>query len=353
MKLPMVFQMNSVDEEWASFLKTSNVDVIDAVETSSNAPTPTELYISTKTKIVYLDRPIDIHALFWSIPISPYGTRATCIIKKQIKVISSTREELDAVLAKLSVGTNYVDQHIITSIDNPGGRIAFKDVRKISVGLSKRDLQNMNSKKKSAFYNCCVLIFRMMSADGIFKEYHAKVFNTGKLEMLGVQDDVTFNAALEMLICAIQPYVNEPIVCDKTKTETVLVNSNFKCGFFINREALYDILKYKYRLHAIYDPCSYPGIQCKFYHDGNVLIAQTGVHQLTEKMEEISFMIFRTGSVLIVGKCNEDVLYQVYDFLKELLIREYSNISQRSMVLPATITTKKSRRKAFTINTTC
>ena len=192
-----------------------------------------------------------------------------------------------------------------------------------------------------------------MSADGIFKEYHAKVFNTGKLEMLGVQDDVTFNAALEMLICAIQPYVNEPIVCDKTKTETVLVNSNFKCGFFINREALYDILKYKYRLHAIYDPCSYPGIQCKFYHDGNVLIAQTGVHQLTEKMEEISFMIFRTGSVLIVGKCNEDVLYQVYDFLKELLIREYSNISQRSMVLPATITTKKSRRKAFTINTTC
>jgi hypothetical protein len=344
--------MTSVDEEWASFLKTANVDAASVDDATEHAPQPSSLYISTKTKIVYLEKPIDIHALFWAIPIHPYGTRAECIIKKQIKIISSTREALNDMLTKLSASENYIDQHIITSIDNPGGRIAFKDVRKISIGLSKRDLQNMNSKKKSAFYNCCVLIFRMQSVDGIFKEYHAKIFNTGKLEMLGVQDDNTFNAALDMLLCAIQPYVDEPIVCDKTKTETVLVNSNFKCGFFINREALYDILKYKYSLHAIYDPCSYPGIQCKFYHDGNVLLVQSGVHQTAENVEEISFMIFRTGSVLIVGKCDEDVLYQVYDFLKELLIREYSNICQRSAIAHAPpVTVKKSRRKAFTIDT--
>jgi hypothetical protein len=345
--------MNSVDDEWESFLKTSHVEVKGNDDSSLNAPPPTELYISTKTKIVYLESPIDIHSLFWAIPISPYATRSNCIIKKQIKVISTNRDELNAMLAKLNAIDSYVDQHIITSIDNPDGRISFKDVRKISIGLSKRDLQNANSKKKSAFYNCCVLIFRMMSKNGMFKEYHAKIFNTGKIEMLGVQDDATFNSALDMLIDAIQPHVSEPIVCDKQKTETVLVNSNFKCGFCINRDSLYDLLKYKYNLHAIYDPCSYPGIQCKFYHDGNVLLAQSGVHQSTENVEEISFMIFRTGSVLIVGKCDEDVLYQVYDFLKQLLIREYSKIFQRSAAPPSTTAIKKTRRKAFTIDTIC
>jgi hypothetical protein len=41
---------------------------------------------------------------------------------------------------------------------------------------------------------------------------------------------------------------------------------------------------------------------------------------------EISFMIFRTGSVLIVGKCTDSILFVIYDFLKMVLEREYENI---------------------------
>ena len=46
------------------------------------------------------------------------------------------------------------------------------------------------------------------------------------------------------------------------------------------------------------------------------------------KTKGISFMVFRTGSVLIVGMCEENVLFDIYDFLKELLIREYHLINQ-------------------------
>ena len=38
-------------------------------------------------------------------------------------------------------------------------------------------------------------------------------------------------------------------------------------------------------------------------------------------------MIFRTGSVLIVGNCSIDILNFVYLFLKNLLKKEYQNIS--------------------------
>jgi hypothetical protein len=32
------------------------------------------------------------------------------------------------------------------------------------------------------------------------------------------------------------------------KSETVLINSNFRCGYYINREKLYNLLKYKYKI---------------------------------------------------------------------------------------------------------
>ena len=42
-------------------------------------------------------------------------------------------------------------------------------------------------------------------------------------------------------------------------------------------------------------------------------------------------MIFRTGSILIVGKCDENVLYIIYEFLKDLLLKEYSRIGQKKI----------------------
>jgi hypothetical protein len=56
----------------------------------------------------------------------------------------------------------------------------------------------------------------------------------------------------------------------------------------------------------------------------------------TNKYTEVSFMIFRTGSCLIVGNCSESVLRFVYEFIKCLLTREYAHICcQPSHVLAA------------------
>ena len=41
---------------------------------------------------------------------------------------------------------------------------------------------------------------------------------------------------------------------------------------------------------------------------------------------QISFMIFRTGSVLIVGKCEDELLMKIYEFLKKILFDNYNDI---------------------------
>ena len=40
---------------------------------------------------------------------------------------------------------------------------------------------------------------------------------------------------------------------------------------------------------------------------------------------KISFMIFRTGSILIVGKCEENIIYYIYNFIKNIIEKENFN----------------------------
>ena len=337
----------NIDDEWSNFLikkdddessideyKNDEYDEFNETREQLNStnipPEPTNIYISTKSKIAYLENPIDL-GIFWKIPIIPYATTTNGVIKKQIKINSKTPEELQLIQSYLK-NELYCEEHIISHIDNPDGRITFKDIRKITVGISKKDIMSYRSKKKQAFYNCFVMILRIKIED-TFREFHVKVFNTGKLEIPGVQNDTIFELVLKQIITILQPHHDYTLKYKKT-SDIVLINSNFNCGFYINREALFNILRSKYNIQGIYDPCSYPGIQCKFYYNNDIGI-QTGIQITTENKDKyknittVSFMIFRTGSVLIVGMCDENVIEDIYKFLTSLLKEEFKYICQR------------------------
>ena len=327
------------------------VNAIVNSESEAQQPVCSNIYISTKTKISYLNEPIDIKKVFWSIPISEYSTPNECIIKKQIKVSTTDPKELEEIRELLKHEKYYQEQEI-EHIDNPEGRIKFKVQLKINVGLCKKDILNYRCKLKRAFFNCFVLIMRIRDHSGEgFKEMHIKVFNTGKLEIPGIQTDESLTQVLKLLITILKPIVGPHIDFIPDKCETVLINSNFNCGYFINRDRLYNILKYKYRINSNYDACSYPGIQSKFYYIPG-LENQTGQHPPANEIDkayEISFMIFRTGSVLIVGRCDENVLHCIYGFLKKLLEVEYPEIGNQLNIIQPKKQNVKLRRKVINV----
>jgi TATA-box binding protein (TBP) (component of TFIID and TFIIIB) len=331
--------VNNVNDEWEMFLngdfnsmnETNDGPLRETNELNNDIPECSPIYISTKTKIAFLNTPIVLNDIFWKIKIMDYYDTSEGIVKKQMKFNSTTKEEVETIVNNLEK-EKYYNCKILTQIDNPNGRITFKDIRKINVGISKKDLLYNKTKQKSAFYNCFVLIFRLI-IDNNYKEIHVKVFNTGKLEIPGIQTNEMFDITIKKLIETLQPFYNKPIYYYKDKLETVLVNSNFSCGFYINREKLHNILKYEYKINSNFDPCSYPGIQCKYNIEN----------------QKISFMIFRTGSVLIVGKCEDDILYKIYEFLKTLFKKEYNNIFCNST--PSIKKTNKiKKRKIIYIN---
>ena len=62
-------------------------------------------------------------------------------------------------------------------------------------------------------------------------------------------------------------------------------------------------------------------------------------------MLKISYMIFRTGSILIVGKCSEDVLRIVYEYVKNILMSEYEEIMTSDITTLNEKTVKTKLRK--------
>ena len=87
--------LNIIDKEWANFISSKfddddisdDEDIIDnfvncaeefvsanlSMEINSETPKASSIYISTKTKIAYLNMPIELKDVFWSVPVIPYA----------------------------------------------------------------------------------------------------------------------------------------------------------------------------------------------------------------------------------------------------------------------------------------
>ena len=358
-----------IDSAWSKFCDDDTpapaIHLADIATLREFIPKCSPLNISTKTKISYLNYPIDLKKVFWAIPLIKYHEPLVGVIKKQMKFNSLTPEEVDEILDE-KAKYDYVDDYIINQVHATDGRNKFKDVRKVSIGICKKDITSYRCKRKSAFYNCFVVILRLLH-NAVYKEIHVKVFNTGKLEIPGIQDATILDKVLALLVDILAPIVTvaaalPPLRFLGEQSETVMINSNFSCGYYINREKMYKLLKYKYKINSNFDPCSYPGIQCEFYYDSLLKIQdQHGIQpavdrtllpKLKTKMKitsatvsKISFMVFRTGSVLIVGKCSEEMLYDIYNFLCQLFETDYDEIKGLSTAPKAPASGKKEKEK--------
>lgn len=335
---------------------------------NEEAPQPQPLYISTMSKIAYLDGDGDEEeseeegadekerdrvdrAVFWAIPLVKDASTPG-VLNKQILLTSSSEEELAAVRARIDAerGAHCVDEQVNAKEADGAPRKrkkthAFRDERKVTIGTitPKGVAGALPPKPKSAFMNCFVLQINVDVGAGRMREFHTKVFNTGKVEIPGVQTEAILTAVLDVLQSAFDRAHQDGAATqyrfrradNAFLTDMVLINSNFRCGFQINRQACFAVLKHKYGVPAIYDPCTYPGVKCRYYYDPDLAIAKqknqfaspTLLHRDDHApAQKVSFMIFRTGSVLIVGKCPEHVLRYIYAFVIRILRNEYHSI---------------------------
>lgn len=367
-----LINMNADDawKEFCDFDMDNSETIIGKKEQNEysnyEAPECSPIYISTKTKIGYLNQSINLEDMFWAIDVLPsYAIQSVGIVKKEMKFKTISEEALVSLLQKIETIPEgpYVQQSIKTHMETDGS-MKFKDIRKISVGLCKKQMTSFRSKAKGAFFNCFAVILRL-KWEGQFKEMHIKVFNTGKLEIPGipgVNTDKFMETVLTCLVECLKPISDKlklklPIDYRHDYNETVLTNSNFSVNYLIDRERLTQILRQQYRILTTYDPCSYPGVQSKFYYvpsrkEQDGLPLNESEIQREESFIVVPVMIFRTGSVLIVGKFDDDVLMWVYDFIKKVLREQYINVQVGRMVEDTNtdIQPRKNKKRFINVN---
>ena len=99
--------MLAVDDAWENFINDTPNKKVDHEEkdefeiNDEDIPKCSEIYISTQTKIAYLNKPIDLDAVFWKIPVLPYQQEGVGTVKKQMKVNCVTKQEVEVLEAKL------------------------------------------------------------------------------------------------------------------------------------------------------------------------------------------------------------------------------------------------------------
>lgn len=334
------------------------------------------LRISTMTKIVYLNNSniINIDKLFWLLPIINYNSFQTGIVKKNIKINSNSIEytnEIQEIVDKLHAdNTPNFSQTILKKTKKKN---VYKQQQIIRMGISNKDIKKKDEKTK-AFFNCIAMFIRIKIDTG-FKEIHVKIFNTGKLEIPGIKNNDILYKILYYIVDLLNKLNSNNIIISpnnkinfiESSIKNILINSNFNCGYFISRENLFDILVHKYNMTTSFDACRYTGMKCKFYYN-SIKDVQDGIcecryhHNNSDNTEDklkpctkkgsgsgigqckiISIMIFRTGSVMIVGNCTQKMLYIIYEHIKKILIDEFNNVNNGGIT--EDIIKKKSKHK--------
>ena len=343
--------MVDLDAEWEQYMNIDNDNVCNNTATPEKleireCPKGSDIRISTKVKVLLLNvKQLDIYHIYWKLPMIKYWQQQEGIIKKQIKYTCYSKVEYDKLMSKIDADNSMsvvTLKHVEKELTNhhkseEEQQTLFKHVSKITIGMSNKEILNYRTKQKGAFYNCFMLVLRIQDENNVYKEVNIKTFNTGKMSFPGMISQYVLNKAIKYITALLSNILDQKIYSLDDTIDTVLINSNFSCGYFLNRNKLFNILKYNYKLHTTYDPCSYPGIQCKFF-DNIINKKMNGQCVCTKQCfrkgsgledgncREVSFMIFRTGSVLIVGKCDETLLMDIYNFIKQILYDNYENI---------------------------
>jgi len=323
--------MSDLDAEWEAFLECGSLPEAEAEETSPSnvpdpAPEPSKLHVSAQSLLYKCNCPVDL-GVFWKIPVGSYNAFKCSVVKKEMKLTSSGQTEYDNIV-------NVCNQHpdmTVSTIDHyevddkHGGPSTLMHARRVSKGLSRASILVPKKKLSRGFNNCFVLNVRAF-VDGMFREFHVKIFNTGVIKAPGAQCPNAFSIVLAFVVQLLQTFI-PGIEVGAASRAVVMSNSDFSCNYHLDRDALNRLLIRKYGLPSRFDACSnYMGVKSAISVDpATGLVVPPECH--TSKCVSVTFMVFRTGSALIVGRCDIPVLNAVYKFVSELLQQNHAFIA--------------------------
>lgn len=194
-------------------------------------------------------------------------------------------------------------------------------------GLKYKD-KNHNYKEGKSFNNCCNIIF-----NGI----NIKMFSKGKIIIAGLKNEHDINKIRDELEFFLNEILDYKINIDKP--DIIMINSNFNCGYNLDRAKLYELIKDK--INVMYGNMKYPAVKINFMYNTNQ--KNIGYCNCSDKIKcmnkkknckgngdidckKIMISVFQTGSIIISGAKNMNQLNSAYKWITNILKEHYQEI---------------------------
>lgn len=194
--------------------------------------------------------------------------------------------------------------------------------------------KNGKRKRKKNFYNQITL--RVVTDEKII---NIKLFTNGSIQMTGCKTILSTQQALERLF--INLHEKKKIINENGEEQIItfisnpnnvyvdliydikisMINSNFKIGYKIKREKLYEILVLENK-KCTYDPIIHACVNIKHRFD-----------ESKQDEKEISIFVFESGSIIITGARTCTHINSAYNYINTFLIKYLNDIKKQTFSL--------------------
>jgi TATA-box binding protein (TBP) (component of TFIID and TFIIIB) len=222
-----------------------------------------------------------------------------------------------------------IDKYMKLSIDNV---VTIKYDGKIR-SLIKKPIQTRKKNNTRSFDNQLTMEVIVTGE----KKINVKIFKNGSFQMTGCKSIVDCNIVLNKLINRLTQNIavynkEQNKIIDINFIEDVnyenisisgfkidMINSNFKKGYNINRDALFEILKNK-------------GIKCR--HEPLIHACVNIKYTIPNDPSDrtVSIFVFQSGNIIITGARNKDQIIKAYNWINLNLEENYNLIIKKDIM---------------------
>lgn len=157
-----------------------------------------------------------------------------------------------------------------------------------------------------------------------------KLFDNGQIQMTGVNNEDVGKKCIDKTISLLnsnKSVIDKEIVLSNYKI--ALINSDYDCGFSIQRDVLYDLLLNDIKLSVTYEPENYPGVKIQYFWNNtktgicNCKVKCVGKGNNDMNCKKVTISVFQSGKIIITGAKSLEKLHDAYNFANNIL---YNNI---------------------------
>jgi TATA-box binding protein (TBP) (component of TFIID and TFIIIB) len=223
-------------------------------------------------------------------------------------------------------------------------------------GLSptnKNGKPRRGAREKKRFDNQVTVIVR--HGGGGVQKANAKVFRNGHIQITGLKSVEDGMSVVRVIVDAMEamPGGESKLMCKDYRVR--LINSDFRLGFEVRRDALQRLAAHKYRLPCSFEPCIYPGCKIQFWYnknnakkDGRCGCMENcdgkGSGKGDGQCKKVTIAVFHSGSVIITGGQSRDQIDEAYAFICGCVADNYETVRRSNqdalMALMASIVTQ-------------